>query len=100
MSLNIGYLFKPTHHEIHYVKKGASLDLRRKYERNFSTDIKDAATFECEEKAMQIIIDLVAKFRPSGDYVQTPVIVYSDTGTYKMFTCGQWSKPTFKINSF
>ena len=50
MSFKIGYLFKPTHHDIHYVKKGASLDLRRRYEKNFSRDIDDAKLIKEEEK--------------------------------------------------
>ncbi|MCP3862181.1 hypothetical protein [Pseudoalteromonas sp.] len=98
MSFKIGYLFKPTHHDIHYVKKGASLDLRRRYEKNFSRDIDDAKLIKEEEKAMEVIVDLVARFKPTYDYNPTPVLVYPETNTYKMFTFGQWSKPVFKIS--
>ncbi len=98
MSFKIGYLFKPTHNEIHFVKKGASLDLRLKYERNFCSDIEKAAVFEDEEKAMKVITCLVAKFKPSRDYDQTPVVVHTKTNTYKMLTCGHWSEPVFNVH--
>jgi hypothetical protein len=98
-SFKIGYLFKPTHCDIHYVKKDASLDLRRRYERNFTLDFDEAAVAKNEEKAMQVIIDLVAKFKPTHDYNPTPVLVYADSKTYKVFTCGQWSKPVFNLSS-
>jgi len=95
---NVGYLFKPTHDEIHFLKIGANGDMRKKYSNNFTTNIELAEVGKNEEKAKNFIVKLVSKFPDDDDYKWTPVIVDIDNKTYKRFTHGQWHNEAIKIS--
>lgn len=48
MKYRAGYLFKISHSEIHYLKN-KKIDLRKKYDNNFSIDKSEAYTFDNKE---------------------------------------------------
>lgn len=93
----VGYLFKPTHDEIHYLKVGANGDMRKKYSNNFTIDFNLADINYDEEKAKAFIVKLVAKFPVDEEYCWTPVLVDVDSKTYKRFTHNQWRDEQIKI---
>ena len=86
----IGFIFKPTHNEIYFLKKGANGDLRHRYDRNFTTDIKKAAIGTSEEKGKAAIVKLVAKFSLDDEYTFTPVLFDVERQTFKRFIGGVW----------
>lgn len=93
-----GYIFKPTHNEIHYIKKGATGDLRSAYTKNFTTNKSEAVTSENIEKAKSVIVGLVEKF-PDDEYTYTPVIVSVASNTFKRFLNGKWLDEEIKVDS-
>jgi hypothetical protein len=89
-----GYLFKPTHNEIHYVRKLSKVDLRKNYASNFTTDFEEAGKESDEEKAKEFIVKLVSRFPTDEEYTWTPVLVNSIEMTYKRFVNNQWRDET------
>lgn len=96
-NFKVGYIFKPNHDEIHYLKKGANGDMRKKYSNNFTTEFEHAEVGSNEKKAQDFIVKLVAKFPPDDEYQWTPVLVNADSKTFKRFTRNQWHTEAIKI---
>ena len=70
-----GYIFKPTHEEIHYTKSGSKLIAGDDYSMNFTTNIEDAQMISDEVKAKNEIVKLVSMFEKDDDYNFTPVFI-------------------------
>lgn len=85
-----GYLFKPTHYQIHYVKKGATGDRRRRYDHNYTRDIDEALVGFNEDRVRSAIVNLVSRFYEGDDYCWTPVLVDVATDTYQQHIDGEW----------
>jgi hypothetical protein len=96
-TFKVGYIFKPTHNEIHYLKKGANGDRRKKYSNNYTTDFHDAESGNDEEKAKAFIVQLVARFPPDDEYTWTPVLVDVENKTFRRYWFNQWSNEAIKI---
>lgn len=71
--LRAGYLFKPTHSEVHFVKKGhgSSGD---DYGVNFTREVDDSKIFSSEDEAKECIYSLLSDLDIDDEYVWTPVI--------------------------
>lgn len=85
-----GYVFKPTHEEIHYIKKDTSGYLRHSYEHNFTTNKNDALVGSNLDKAKSAIVSLVSKFPENDEYVFTPVLVNIANNTFQRYLNGRW----------
>ncbi|WCE30062.1 hypothetical protein [Vibrio sp. SCSIO 43137] len=93
-----GYLFKPTHTEIHYVKKGATGDMRRRYHQNFTLYTYEALVGFNLELIKVKIEEVVSKKKPSQyDYEWTPVVVDVATNTYFRYFDQQWDSVPNKV---
>ncbi len=86
----VGYLFKPSHTEIHYIKQGADADLRKSYEHNFATEKDSAYVGKDEGKAKSFIVDLVSRMKVDREYDWTPVLVDVQSNTFQRFLHDKW----------
>ena len=89
-TVRVGYLFKPTHSEIHYVSQVFTGTLQSDYDKNFTTNPAKAYTGTDKEKAKTLIADLVSKFKPDDEYVWTPVLIDAEQSTYQRCVSGVW----------
>ncbi|RUM56311.1 MAG: hypothetical protein DSY85_03170 [Marinomonas sp.] len=81
----IGYLFKPTHTDIHYVRQPSRVDLRRRYEVNFTTNGRFANTVTDIDTAKELIVKIVDRFKKNDGYQYTPVLINTETGRYERY---------------
>jgi hypothetical protein len=72
-----GYLFKPTHAPIHFVKEGHGIS-GDDYKVNFSCNLEDAKTFLSVDSARECIYDLLLEIDLDDDYEWTPVVTNVD----------------------
>ena len=86
----IGYLFKPNHTEIHYVRQPSRVDLRRRYEVNFTTNSRFANTVKNIDTAKKLIVKIVDRFTKNDGYQYTPVLINTQTGWYQRYLNGHW----------
>lgn len=87
----IGYIFKPTHNEVHYVRKEATGNLRRCYSHNFTTDRSEELKASSDlEKAKNQIVKLVNKFHDDIEYTFTPVLINAANNTFQRYLEGKW----------
>ncbi len=87
-----GYLFKPTHTEVHFLKRGYGV-AGDEYKVNFSTSIEDAETFASEDEARDSIYCVLLGVDLDDEYEWTPVIADANGSIVKDIT------PMFKIGS-
>jgi secreted PhoX family phosphatase len=99
MKFSAGYLFKPDHVEIHFVKKSATGDMRRSYRHNFTTDQREAMIGKDEARAKQAIEKLVAKFKADDEYTWTPVVIDVEQNTYQRLIYGKWVNESIALKS-
>ena len=84
----IGYLFKPHHPTVNYLRKGATGDLRRKFSHNFTANKDEAEVIFDGEKAKKTIVELVERFPKDDEYQWTPVIINIKENTLKVIIKG------------
>jgi len=68
-----GYLFKPSHYEIHFLKADHGRK-HEKYQKNYSRDVKKAKLFETADEAYEQISEMMSCFKAWGDYDWTAVV--------------------------
>lgn len=85
-----GYLFKPKHFTINYLKNGATCDLRKSYSHNFTRDEDQALTSTNMYETKKTIVKLVSKFRDDDEYFWTPVLINVNNNTYQRFVNNNW----------
>jgi len=67
----VGYKFKPTHREIHFLLAEKTAD---DYLGTFSTDLTKAARFTSQAEATKAIYEELSSFSQDDDYEWTPVL--------------------------
>jgi hypothetical protein len=84
-----GYLFKPTHKKIHYVREehGQPSDEKAK---NFTLDEGEAKIFATHDNAYHQIMNLMMEFEPHDEYRWTPVTINTETGRVVKLYHHQW----------
>lgn len=85
-----GYLFKPTHYTINYLKNGATCDLRRSYSHNFTADENQALTTTNMQETKDKIVKFVCRFKEDEEYSWTPVLINVNKNTYQRFVNNSW----------
>ncbi|MCA4023327.1 hypothetical protein [Vibrio vulnificus] len=91
----IGYLFKPSHYQIHYVKSAPTDNQKTSYTRN-----DEEALVELDlAKAKHTIVQIVSTFEPDDEYYWTPVVVDVATGTYQRHMNQYWINEEVKVRS-
>lgn len=74
-----GYLFKPSHTDIHYVRRGHGQP-GDDYRNNFTQNVAEAKHFATKKEALDAILWLMEAFEPDPEYCWTPVAIDTDTG--------------------
>ncbi|CAK3384195.1 hypothetical protein VCRA2120O333_20059 [Vibrio crassostreae] len=76
-----GFIFKPDHAQIHYVKRTANLKRSCKYENVFTMDEHEAQLFVSDEQAKTAIDKVLPK--PDNEYHYCAVIENTETGSIR-----------------
>lgn len=74
-----GYLFKPSHTDIHYVREGHGLP-GADYGENFTRNVVEAKSFATQGEAADSILSLLMECDRDPEYCWTPVTIDTETG--------------------
>lgn len=88
--IHVGYKFKPTHKDIHFLLAEKTTD---DYIGTFSTDLTKARGFNTQAEATRAIYNVLSSFSMDDDYEWTPVLTNENGEEFGNI------RPFFKVGS-
>jgi hypothetical protein len=77
-----GFIYKPTHKQVHFIRKDAEFNRRLGYEKKFTLDETEAKVYNDEFEAKKEIDFLMPPSKPNYEF--TPITININTGEWKI----------------
>ncbi len=79
-----GFIYKPTHRQVHYIKSTAIFNRRLGDNKKFTLNIEEAKIYHDEFEARKEIDFLIPPSKPNYEF--TPVTINLETGEWRIHT--------------